>query len=40
MISARRAVLTPENLAATFRIRVRVEPCSQGKPHLIVDDAI
>jgi iron complex transport system ATP-binding protein len=33
-------VLTPENLAATFRIRARVESCSQGKPHLIVDDAI
>jgi iron complex transport system ATP-binding protein len=33
-------VLTPENLAATFRIRAGVESCSQGKPHLIVDDAI
>lgn len=34
------SVLTPENLAATFCIRARVEYCSQGKPHLIVDDAI
>ncbi|RWL10447.1 ABC transporter ATP-binding protein [Mesorhizobium sp.] len=33
-------VLTPENLAVTFRIKARVEPCSQGKPQLIVDDAI
>ncbi|WP_394890484.1 ABC transporter ATP-binding protein [Mesorhizobium sp. AaZ16] len=33
-------VLTPDNLAATFRIRARVEPCSQGVPHLIIDDAI
>jgi len=38
--SSRFDVLTPENLAATFRIRARVESCSQGKPHLIVDDAI
>lgn len=33
-------VLTPDNLAATFRIKARVEPCSQGILHLIVDDAI
>lgn len=33
-------VLTADNLASTFRIRARVESCSQGKPHLIVDDAI
>ncbi|MGR3462918.1 MAG: ABC transporter ATP-binding protein [Roseovarius sp.] len=33
-------VLTAENLAATFRIRARVESCSRGKPYLIVDDAI
>ena len=33
-------VLTPGNLAATFRVRARIESCSQGKPHLIIDDAI
>lgn len=33
-------VLTPNNLATTFRIEARIEPCSQGKLHLIVDDAI
>ncbi|GGB03995.1 ferrichrome ABC transporter [Brucella endophytica] len=33
-------VLTPDNLAAAFRIKARVEPCSQGKLHLIVDDAL
>lgn len=33
-------VLTPDNLATSFRVRARVEPCSRGEPHLIVDEAI
>lgn len=33
-------VLTPETLAKTFRVNARVEPCSRGMPHLIVDESI
>lgn len=34
------AVVTPENLARVYGVRGRVEPCSQGKPQLIVDGVI
>ncbi len=34
------AVLTPENLAATFGIKARAGSCLQSKAQLIVDSAI
>lgn len=33
-------VLTPANLETAFRVKSRLERCSQGKLHLIVDDAV
>lgn len=33
-------VLTPENLAIGFGVKSRLETCSQGKLHLIIDDAL
>jgi iron complex transport system ATP-binding protein len=33
-------VLTPDNLEAAFRIKSRLETCSRGGLHLIVDDAV
>lgn len=33
-------VLTPDNVEAAFRVKSRLETCSQGKLHLIIDDAV
>lgn len=31
-------IMNPAILASIFRIKARIEECSQGKPHLMIDD--
>ncbi|MDA5562362.1 ABC transporter ATP-binding protein [Cobetia sp. MMG027] len=33
-------VVTPERLREVYRVAARIEPCSQGQPQLIVEEAI
>ncbi|MGG7517227.1 ABC transporter ATP-binding protein [Allorhizobium undicola] len=35
-----REVITPALLSETYRVAARIEPCSQGRPQVIVDGAL
>jgi iron complex transport system ATP-binding protein len=33
-------VITPELLRSVYHVNARIEPCSKGRPQLIVEEAI